>query len=433
MMKTLLSTLIVCAIGFKSFALTYTSINDGNYNDITNVWSTNGSTPCNCSPNAIINNDTVIIQNSINTTSHITLNNNNALLKILPGGILNNINFKLIIKKGKVISNGTIETKELNIEATGRIELFSSVLNIQSRILCEGTFISEFSNIYIALGNIDVGVNGSFTIGTNSKIYFITGNFENYGYVSICGDCCLHLTAGNIQNNAGGVFDGQGSTITDNGNIKNLNNWNSSLRWCAAGSSTGMPSPENCTDAIANCSFAPLPTELVSFNIISQEKTNLVSWYTFSERNGDYYTLERSKDGNQWEVLSTFDVQNQMNPEMHYLYLDDQPLPGISYYKLTLTSIDGEEVFSATLGVNSTDLDDVTIFPNPTTDHITVKFSNPLSWVKILVTDQTGQVVETFEGTDVLQETIHLPYPCGMYFVYISSESINETMKVIKK
>lgn len=432
-MKTLLTSILVCVVGLKGLALTYTTINDGNWNDITSVWSTNGTTPCNCSPNSIINNDTIIVQNTVIPTSHITLNNNNALLRILPGGSLMNLAFKLIIKKGKVISNGTIETLELNIEAPGRVELFSSVLNIQSRILCDGTFISEFSNIYIAMGNIDVGVNGSFTIGTNTKVYFITGNFNNFGFVSICGDCCLHMTAGNIQNNAGGTFDGQGSVITDNGNIKNLNIWSTSLRWCAAGSSTGMPTPENCTDAIAGCKFAPLPTELVSFNVISQEKSNLISWYTFSEKNGDYYTLERSKDGNQWEALSTFDIQNQSNPEMHYLFVDDRPLPGISYYKLTLTSVDGEEIFSAILGVNSTELDDVTIYPNPTTDHITVKFSNPLPWVKIQITDQAGQVVESFDGEDVLQETIHLPYPCGLYFVFISSESVNETMKVIKK
>lgn len=269
----------------------------------------------------------------------------------------------------------------MNIESLGKIELNSSVLNIQSRILCEGQFISTFSNIYIALGNIDVGTSGSFTIGTNTKIYFISGNFESFGNVSICNDCCLHLTAGNVQNNLGGTFNGSGSIITDNGNIKNTGSWDALLNWCAAGVASGLSTPENCTTANANCNFAPLPTELVSFNILSEKGSNLLSWFTFSERDGAYYRIERSKDGNLWEELSRINVSNTDIPAMHYMYMDDQPIPGVSYYTISLISINGELIFSATLGVNTDQLNEVSVFPNPTTDHITVRFADRKSVV----------------------------------------------------
>ncbi len=37
-----------------------------------------------------------------------------------------------------------------------------------------------------------------------------------------------------------------------------------------------------------------------------------------------------------------------------------------------------------------------------------------------------------FLTPEVSQQIIYLPYPCGLYFVSISSESFNETLKVIK-
>lgn len=432
MKKTLL--LAVCSVlSMFAMATTYTSINDGNWNNTTTVWSTNGATPCNCAPSNTITTDTVVVQNYITGTAHIKLNNPAALLSISSGGVLAATAYKLDVAKGKVISNGTLQVLELNIGTAGDVTILSSILNVQSRILVDGHFTSTFSNVYIAMGNITISNTGSFIMDNNTKVYFITGNFENSGYVSLCGGCCIHLTAGNVENLASGTMTGSGSVLTDAGNIKNLGTWSLTLKWCSIGADFGMPSAENCTSATANCQFAPLPTELVSFDVLPEFGSNVVSWFTQSERNGDYYLLERSKTGDSWETLTKLDISSVGLASTHYVFVDDQPIAGISYYKLTLISTDGTVIFEAVLGVDTENTDNITIFPNPTTDHITVRFTKPLPWVKITITDATGMTKGVFDGKDVEQETIHLPYPCGLYFISIQSDGIDRVMKVIKK
>jgi hypothetical protein len=419
-------------LSFSGFAVTYTTINDGNWNNNTSVWSKNGSTPCGCSPNTTINGDSVIIQNTITQNGHITITGG-GFLTVIPGASLDNANYKLIVQDGLALIQGAAKVKELNIGVAGTVDLESAALFVQSRILDEGRLYADFSNVYINTGNIDVYAGGIFSICTNTKVYFITGNYQNAGTTSICANSCIHMSAGNIKNYTGGVVNGDGSMITDNGNITNDGTWTPTVKWCAAGSSTNMPAPEDCTGANISCNFAPLPSELVSYNVINQDEANVVSWYTMSERNGDYYLLERSTDLENWAELTRMNIEAENTFSMHYLYMDNEPLPGISYYRLTLISVDGTEVFSAVLGVNNVNMEEVTIFPNPTTDHITVRFSKQLDKVKITVTDQSGSTVEVFEGTNVEQETIHLPYPCGLYFVSIESLELTQVMKVIKR
>jgi hypothetical protein len=430
MKKVFLASLLGIIFHQNSFSAVYTTINNGNWNNTTNVWSLNGVSNCNCAPNPNINGDTVIIQNNINLTGH--LNINNSLLKIMTGGILANSSFNITVFKGQLISNGTLTINELNIRTLGKAFLFSSVLNINHQINIEGELISNFSNIYVNLGNIEVSATGSFTLQNNSKLYFQTGNFNNFGFVSFENNCCLQLNAGNIQNELGGSFSGNGSVISDNGNIKNFGTWSPTIKWCAAGASVGMTSLEDCAGANTSCNFAPLPTELVSFDVLQQDNTNIVNWFALSEKNGDFYSLERSKDGINWDLLTRVDVINPGGDGMQYMYIDNSPLQGISYYKLKLISVDGNELFTAILGFNSDLNNKVVLFPNPTTDHITVQFTKPLPWVKIAISDASGQVRDVFEGTDVSQQIISLPYPCGLYFVSISSESMNETFKIIK-
>jgi len=414
----------------NTYSAVYTTINNGSWNNTTNVWSLNGVSSCNCSPNPSVSVDTIIIQNNITLTSDLTIDNN-GLIRILTGGILANISYKLTVLNGEIISNGALTVNELNLGTLGKATLFSSFLNIQNKLIIDGTFTSDFSNTNVNLGNIKVNATGSFVLENNSKLYFITGNFTNYGLVSIESNCCLQLNAGNIQNEVGGSFLGAGSIISDSGNIKNFGTWSPSLKWCAAGASVGMPSSEDCAGANASCNFAPLPTELVSFDILQQDNANIVNWFALSEKNGDFYSLERSKEATNWELLTRVDVLNPGGDGMQYMYLDNSPLLGISYYKLKLISVDGNELFTAILGINSNQ-NKVVLFPNPTTDFITVQFTKPLPWVKISISDASGQVRDVFYGSEVSQQIIYLPYPCGLYFVSISSESFNETLKVIK-
>ncbi|MFZ4798515.1 MAG: hypothetical protein ACOYMA_13545 [Bacteroidia bacterium] len=104
--------------------------------------------------------------------------------------------------------------------------------------------------------------------------------------------------------------------------------------------------------------FAPngtLPVKLISFNVtLANEKVNC-SWETASETNNDYFTIERSKDGNGFESLGNVKGQGNSNINTRYSYTDNNPFGGISYYRLKQTDFDGKYTYSTTKKVGSTE------------------------------------------------------------------------------
>ena len=426
--------LLSFAVIFKSvsFAETYYSVNDGNWRTSNNVWSTNGIDPCHCGPSYDISADTIIIQNTVTFEEHLIIQKAGEL-RIASGAALINPLLNITVRNGHLFSNGMVTTSGLNIEEKGLAEFFSSVLNIEGQMNINGSFTANFSNIFITKGNIEIGRSGKFDLMNHAKILFNLGNFNNSGSVDLGENCCIQLLAGNFKNNATGTLSGNGITIADDGNIINEGFWEATLTWCSSGTTFGLSNDENCLEAYENCKLAPLSAELLSFNLVQQNGSYFINWYTFAEEMGEYYLLDRSKDGNNWENLGQLEARNPGGEVTHYVFIDDDPISGISYYRITLYTSDGGIGFTAILGVDSRNLDEVIVFPNPTTDHITVRFSRPLENVAITITDASGNTIELYNGDTMIEETFHLPFPCGMYFVRIESDAFNEVIKVIKK
>lgn len=114
--------------------------------------------------------------------------------------------------------------------------------------------------------------------------------------------------------------------------------------------------------------FNVLPIELLSFEAqITDEKQVELLWETASEINNDYFTIERSKDAVNWEVLGTLDAVGNSSQVEKYSLTDKQPLPTVSYYRLKQTDIDGQFSYSSiqsiSLNENQTEVE---LYPNPT-------------------------------------------------------------------
>jgi hypothetical protein len=98
-----------------------------------------------------------------------------------------------------------------------------------------------------------------------------------------------------------------------------------------------------------------LPVKLLSFNaILANGKVNC-AWETASEINNDYFTLERSKDGNSFEAVGNVKGQENSNRNIRYSYTDNNPFSGISYYRLKQTDFDGKYAYSPIKKVGSTE------------------------------------------------------------------------------
>ena len=89
-----------------------------------------------------------------------------------------------------------------------------------------------------------------------------------------------------------------------------------------------------------------LPIDLISFNgeVFGGDIHPLVviDWSVASQVNNDYYEVQRSIDVEQWYTIETVTGAGNSNTQMSYSIIDDNPLSGISYYRLKQTDYDGQ-------------------------------------------------------------------------------------------
>jgi hypothetical protein len=90
-----------------------------------------------------------------------------------------------------------------------------------------------------------------------------------------------------------------------------------------------------------------LPIELVSFEAKPTIYNTVdLTWVTASELNNDFFTIERSIDGLNWEIVDTLSGAGTTNQENNYKLTDKRPHFGLSYYRLKQTDFDGTtEIF----------------------------------------------------------------------------------------
>ena len=102
----------------------------------------------------------------------------------------------------------------------------------------------------------------------------------------------------------------------------------------------------------------PLPIELLSFNgLCNNGKVNL-TWSTASETNNDFFTIEKSADGINFQFVTTVDGAGNSTQIINYAYTDKEPLSGKSYYRLKQTDFDGEFKYSRSISVEGCDNDE---------------------------------------------------------------------------
>jgi hypothetical protein len=142
-----------------------------------------------------------------------------------------------------------------------------------------------------------------------------------------------------------------------------------------------------------------LPVTLVSFEGTCQPTGAVLNWTTESEIFNDYYTVERSENLTDWEVIKTVPGAGNSNQVLHYSATDDRPLPGISYYRLKQTDYDGQYEYKGTVAVSCISQSGFTVFPNPGTGFFNLSGVPKSS--KITLLDMMGKPLWQKEnGTD---------------------------------
>lgn len=120
-----------------------------------------------------------------------------------------------------------------------------------------------------------------------------------------------------------------------------------------------------------------LPIELSHFSLEPLDHKVKTHWQTISEKDNDYFTLERSSNGLDWEIIHTVDGAGTSQEVIDYSFVDDRPLHGASYYRLSQTDFNGQREYFGVRFLNkefkiNNDYNTLIAYPNPAKNQITL-------------------------------------------------------------
>ncbi len=185
------------------------------------------------------------------------------------------------------------------------------------------------------------------------------------------------------------------------------------------------------TDFVGN---TPLPIELFQFDaeLINVDEV-LISWLTGSEKDNDYFTIERSQNGQDWEEIKYVQGAGNSSQVIQYQDWDLRPFYGVSYYRLKQTDFNGEYTYSAVKAINNKTLFDISVYPNPASDQITIEFGEE---------EQTSFSIRNSIGTEIPVDIQYLNgkavvnlrgFSSGLYFVIIERDGVLQQEKFVVK
>jgi len=141
----------------------------------------------------------------------------------------------------------------------------------------------------------------------------------------------------------------------------------------------------------------PLPVELLSFSARPERAMVQLTWTTAVELNNDYFTIQRSQDGLEFENVGQVKGVGTTQSSQDYSYLDIDAIIGRSYYRLRQTDFDGAQKYSEVRKVEVDENRSVELiaFPNPApTNGFSLDFQQLLkSPTSIKVYDLLGNMI----------------------------------------
>ncbi|MBL1278898.1 MAG: T9SS type A sorting domain-containing protein [Fluviicola sp.] len=108
-----------------------------------------------------------------------------------------------------------------------------------------------------------------------------------------------------------------------------------------------------------------LPTELISLEAESLSGYNRVYWTTASEINSDYFIVEKSVDGFEFEAIGTVKSAGNSQSIIDYSFDDYEQRNENVYYRLKQVDFDGKFEYHGPRSLNFLGKDELTITPNP--------------------------------------------------------------------
>jgi hypothetical protein len=176
----------------------------------------------------------------------------------------------------------------------------------------------------------------------------------------------------------------------------------------------------------------PLPVQLTSFGATRTASGVQVTWATASEKNSDYFVVERSLDGRTFVGLGRTAANGTTTLRHQYASLDAATPAALLYYRLRQVDLDGTVAFSPVVTVAAPDgaTAEFALAPNPARESLGFITAAPTAYT---VRNPLGQLVRsgtTVAGTNTLLVS---ELPAGVYFFELHGAAGRVVRKFVKE
>ena len=184
-----------------------------------------------------------------------------------------------------------------------------------------------------------------------------------------------------------------------------------------------------------------LPIELLAFDAQANGDQVDLTWVTATETNNEFFTVERSRDLQNWEDVLMVPGAGNSVTQLSYKDVDPDPYTGISYYRLRQTDFDGMFSISNAVAVEFTGNEgtEVLIYPNPVASasniNLELRGFNDQE-IRIEMIDLAGKVIQA-ENIQVVDEQLQkqlvpeTALATGIYFINVVTQEQVISQKLI--
>ncbi len=182
-----------------------------------------------------------------------------------------------------------------------------------------------------------------------------------------------------------------------------------------------------------------LPVNFKSINARCDNGKVIITWKTAQEINSKRFNVERSTNGNSWQVIGTIAAAGYSSSEKTYVYTDINPLLAGDLYRIAAYDLDGRVQYSGILHSSCNKMEEIKIWPNPAHDIVFLSMiTNTASHALINVYDAKGSLILTQKenmvpgGSTQLNINISKLLP-GIYEMKVTNNNrMLKTFKLIK-
>ena len=277
------------------------------------------------------------------------------------------------------------------------VDVSSTTTAINTASGCPGTYLDGYNT----------------TIPPNSYILFVPSNIctSTFSWDALCGTGPIYIvygqngTSGSTWHTSGN-FGNSGGTKTFTLAVKATNGttYTTTYSYTAPASSSATNgnyatysySGSNSFSAVtqgnfANCQITStvLSTDLAYYTGYAHENSNYLNWETTSEARNNYFSISRSSDGINYNVIGKVYGAGTSDETNDYQFIDETPSSDITYYKLKSYDYDGTMYEKGIVAVKS--------------NHISSFFNSVTSTIEL---PESGDIeIYNLEGKLILKST----------------------------